>query len=175
MLGKKLLMDGDPFVIVGVMPPSFQFPDKRTQIWTPLAVKDEAMKANRGGFWLHVLGKLKPGATIEQARAEMTLIGTNLERQYPNTNAGYGTWVVPSAGASGGRAAERAARVIRRGRLRAADRVRQRSEPVSRARRGAGARNRGAYRPGRRPRPPDSATADREFRVRGARGHQPAC
>ena len=92
-IGKKLLMDGDPFVIVGVMPASFQFPDKRTQIWTPLAVKDET-KANRGGFWLHVLGKLKPGATIEQARAEMTLIGTNLERQYPDTNAGFGIWVV---------------------------------------------------------------------------------
>ena len=93
-IGKTLLMDGDPYVIVGVMPPSFQFPDKRTEIWTPLATSN-AMKANRGGFWLRVLGKMKPGATIEQARAEMTLIGTNLERQYPNTNSGSGVRVVP--------------------------------------------------------------------------------
>jgi len=92
-LGKTMVMDGDTYVIVGVMPAGFQFPDKRTQIWTPLALTDRG-KANRGGFFLEVLGKLKPGASIEQARAEMNLIGTNLERQYPNTNAGYGVWVV---------------------------------------------------------------------------------
>ena len=93
-LGRTMLMDGAPYVIIGVMPASFQFPDKRTQIWTPLAVSDAA-KANRGGFWLHVLGKLKPGVSIEQARAEMALIGGNLERQYPSSNVGYGVWVVP--------------------------------------------------------------------------------
>ena len=93
-LGKTMIMDGDPYVIVGVMPAGFQFPDKRTEIWTPLAVS-ERTKANRGGFWLRVLGKLKPGASFDQARAEMTLVGTNLERQYPNNNAGLGVWVVP--------------------------------------------------------------------------------
>src|ERR1700693_2227112 len=93
-LGKTMIMDGDPYVIVGVMPAGFQFPDKRAEIWTPLAVSDQT-KANRGGYWLHVLGKLKPGASFEQARAEMTLVGTNLERQYPNYNAGLGVWVVP--------------------------------------------------------------------------------
>jgi putative ABC transport system permease protein len=93
VLGKTMIMDGDAYVIVGVMPASFQFPDKRTEIWTPLAVSDQT-KANRGGFWLHVLGKLKPGVSIEQARAEMNLIAANLERQYP-MNRGYGTWVVP--------------------------------------------------------------------------------
>lgn len=93
-LGKTMVMDGDSYVIVGVMPAGFQFPDKRTQIWTPLALTERG-KANRGGFFLEVVGKLKPGASIEQARAEMNLIGSNLERQYPNTNAGYGVWVVP--------------------------------------------------------------------------------
>jgi putative ABC transport system permease protein len=93
VLGKTMIMDGDPYVIVGVMPASFQFPDKRTEMWTPLAVSDAA-KANRGGFWLHVLGKLKPGVSIDQARAEMNLIAANIERQYP-ANRGYGTWVVP--------------------------------------------------------------------------------
>ena len=93
IVGKKMIMDGDPYVIVGVMPASFQFPDKRAEIWTPLAVSEKT-KANRGGLWLHVLGKLKPGASIEQARAEMNLIGSNLERQYPPTNRGYGIWVV---------------------------------------------------------------------------------
>ena len=94
VIGKTLLMDGDPYVIIGVMPASFQFPDKRTEIWTPLAVSS-TRKANRGGLWLHVLGKLKPAASIEQARAEMNIIGANLERQYPATNRGYGVWVVP--------------------------------------------------------------------------------
>jgi putative ABC transport system permease protein len=93
-LGRTMIMDGDPYVIVGVMPASFQFPDKHAEIWTPLAVSERS-KANRGGFWLRVLGKLKPGAGFEQARAEMTLVGTNLERQYPNYNAGLGVWVVP--------------------------------------------------------------------------------
>jgi putative ABC transport system permease protein len=93
-LGKTMIMDGDPYVIVGVMPAGFQFPDKRAEIWTPLALSERG-KANRGGFFLRVLGKLKPGASIEQARAEMTLVGTNLERQYPDYNAGLGVWVVP--------------------------------------------------------------------------------
>ncbi|HLK20204.1 MAG TPA: ABC transporter permease [Bryobacteraceae bacterium] len=94
VLGRTMLLDGNPYVIVGVMPASFQFPDKRTEIWTPLALSDQT-KANRGGLFLHVLGKLKPGASFEQARAEMTALGTNLERQYPNSNAGTGIWVVP--------------------------------------------------------------------------------
>jgi putative ABC transport system permease protein len=93
-LGRTMIMDGDPHVIVGVMPASFQFPDKRAEIWTPLALSERG-KANRGGFFLRVLGKLKPGASFDQARAEMTLVGTNLERQYPNNNAGLGVWVVP--------------------------------------------------------------------------------
>jgi len=94
VLGKTMIMDGDPYIIVGVMPASFQFPDKLTEIWTPLAVRD-AIKANRGGLWLSVLGRLKPGASMEQARAEMNLIGGNLERQFPATNRGYGVWTVP--------------------------------------------------------------------------------
>jgi len=93
-IGKTMIMDGDPFVIVGVMPAGFQFPDKRVEIWQPLAVSDQT-KANRGGLFLYVLGKLKPGVSMEQARAEMNLIGDNLARQYPITNKGFGIWVVP--------------------------------------------------------------------------------
>ena len=55
-------MDGNPYVIVGVMPASFTFPDKRTEIWTPLALSDQT-KANRGALFLHVLGKLRPGVS----------------------------------------------------------------------------------------------------------------
>ena len=94
VLGKTIELNGRPHQIVGVMPAGFAFPSKDTQLWRPLAQTPQ-QRANRGGFFLSVVGRLKPGITWEQARTEMTGIGMYLEAQYPDLDKGYGVWVVP--------------------------------------------------------------------------------
>jgi putative ABC transport system permease protein len=93
-LGASLEINGDRCQVVGVMPASFSFPAKETELWVPLALTARG-RANRGGFFLSVIGRWKPGITKEQARAEMTAVGSRLEHLYPNDNRGYGIWVVP--------------------------------------------------------------------------------
>ena len=94
VLGRMLELDGQPCQIIGVMPASFAFPSKATQLWRPLAL-NARQRAARGGYFLSVAGRLRPGVRIEEARAEMTGIGAQIERQYPDQNRGYGVWVVP--------------------------------------------------------------------------------
>jgi putative ABC transport system permease protein len=94
VLGKILELNGQPCQVVGVMPASFAFPSKETQLWKPLA-QSPRQRANRGGFFLSVVGRLKPGFTWAQARSEMSAIGARLEQQYRDSNQGYGVWVVP--------------------------------------------------------------------------------
>ncbi|HEX8140368.1 MAG TPA: ABC transporter permease [Pyrinomonadaceae bacterium] len=79
--------------VVGVMPPDFHFPVKETEFWIPLAAPKE-LKDSRSAFWLNVIGRLKPGVTLEQARAEMATISSRLEQQYPDTNTNFGTNLV---------------------------------------------------------------------------------
>jgi predicted permease len=94
VLDKTIELNGTPHRIVGVMPSDFAFPSKDTQLWKPLA-PSQRTRGNRGGFFLSVIGRLKPGVTTEQARAEMTRIGAEIETAHPDSNKGYGVWVVP--------------------------------------------------------------------------------
>jgi putative ABC transport system permease protein len=92
ILNKTIYLGGEANLVVGIMPPGFSFPTK-AEIWAPLA-PTEGQRAARGSFWLPVVGRLKPGVSREQAQADMDVIGAQLERQYPNINAGYGVNVV---------------------------------------------------------------------------------
>ena len=94
ILGRMLELNGSRCRIIGVMPAGFAFPTKDTQLWKTLAMTPRG-RGNRGGFFLSVIGRMKPGVTLERARAEMSSIGQHLEQQYPDTNRGYGVWVVP--------------------------------------------------------------------------------
>ncbi|MBI4903114.1 MAG: ABC transporter permease [Acidobacteria bacterium] len=93
VLGKKIEMDGSKATIIGVMPPGFRFPTKETEFWSPLVVPDGAKR--RVGYWLQMVGRLKPGATMQNAQTEMEVVGKQLELQYPKENAGYGIYVNP--------------------------------------------------------------------------------
>jgi putative ABC transport system permease protein len=77
---------------VGIMPPGFQFPEK-TELWKPLA-PDERMRGARGAFWLPIVGRFKPGVTRAQAQADLEVITTQIQQQFPDM-AGYGVNVVP--------------------------------------------------------------------------------
>ena len=85
IVGKKITLDAQPFTVIGVMPRGFFFPNRTTELWTPLAMgPDEA--AGRGDHYLRVIGRLKPGITINQANQNLRAIASQLEAEYPRTN-----------------------------------------------------------------------------------------
>jgi putative ABC transport system permease protein len=84
-LGQKIRMFDRTLDVVGVLPPGFHFPIK-SSIWFPANTifRDNEF---RSGHNYRVVGKLKAGVTLEQAQAQMTAIGSRLEKQYPDSNA----------------------------------------------------------------------------------------
>ena len=87
ILGSDLVMDGRKSRIVGVMPASFQYPFKDTQVWEPMtahpywATRDRASPRSFS-IW-YVLARLRPGMGWQQAQSEMTVIGHQLETEHP--------------------------------------------------------------------------------------------
>ncbi|HEY0320071.1 MAG TPA: ABC transporter permease [Pyrinomonadaceae bacterium] len=89
VIGKRLKLDRydtDSFTVVGVAPPEVQFPS-RTDVWMPDI--DEPGDSERGGHDLRAVARLKQGATLEQAQAELNIIARRLEQQYPASNTGW--------------------------------------------------------------------------------------
>jgi putative ABC transport system permease protein len=86
VLGKQLLVNGQPYTVVGVMPPSFQFLDSKVGIWVPIAFTPEQL-ASRNRHYLTVVARLKPDVTNEQANAEVRRITERIARDNPNTSA----------------------------------------------------------------------------------------
>jgi len=80
IIGQAITLDGSPFTIVGVLPPDFMFPGPdRVQLITPLG-KDEAAELQHkvASIIFNVVGRLKPGVTLEQARADLTVVQSRL-------------------------------------------------------------------------------------------------
>jgi putative ABC transport system permease protein len=92
-IGRQLDFDGRRLTVIGVMPPGFAFPSKTTEFWAPLVVGEGAKR--RVGYWLQMVARMKPGVTPLEAQTQMTLVGNQLEREYPEDNAGYGIFVNP--------------------------------------------------------------------------------
>ena len=91
LLGKSINLDGDPYVVVGVMSPKMAVPGF-AQLWTPLGLTDkEAAIRNDHNFF--AIGRLKPGVTLAQAQAEMNTISQRLEKAYPEDDKGWGAVV----------------------------------------------------------------------------------
>jgi predicted permease len=96
-VGRALQLNGEPYTIVGVMPARFSIKSwgiAGQDLWVPLAYSD-AERAVRDNHNDAVVARLKPGVTQAQAQAEMNVISTRLEQQFPQSNAGWGATVVP--------------------------------------------------------------------------------
>ncbi len=87
VLNQPVIINGERFTVIGVMPEEFNYPFNAGEMWSPL-VFDPKEKANRAGHYLQVLGRLKPGITIDQARQDLDAISARAGEQYPETNAG---------------------------------------------------------------------------------------
>jgi putative ABC transport system permease protein len=91
IINRKIILDGEPYLVIGVMPPVGIF-NEFVQIWRPLVFGSETAK--REYRRLGAFGLLKRGVTVERAQAEMNTIGERLAGEYPESNKGWGVGVV---------------------------------------------------------------------------------
>src|SRR5688572_30515904 len=81
-VGQTLRLDSVPYTIIGVLPPSFQFPVRDMDAWIPL--QPSADERQMGAFWLETVARLKPGVSLAQAQQEMTAIAARLGDERPD-------------------------------------------------------------------------------------------
>jgi len=111
LVGKSVTLEGAPYVVVGIMPPRFDYPpffDLRggvystsPDVWLPLDLKSgKIMGADisyRGALFLEILGQLRHGVSLREAQANLDAINSRLEQEYPETNKSWGVTLVPLA------------------------------------------------------------------------------
>jgi putative ABC transport system permease protein len=90
-VGKSINFDGEPYTIDGVMGPKMTEPNF-AQVWTPLALTDKEASV-RGEHHFQAIARLKAGATLSQAQAEMNTLSERLARTYPDDDSGWGAVV----------------------------------------------------------------------------------
>src|SRR5256714_5799671 len=76
VLGETVVMNGQPYSIVGVMPEDFDFPRREVKLWIPAALDAPLFQENLDAHFLRALGRLKPGVTPERLKAEIDLLAT---------------------------------------------------------------------------------------------------
>ena len=87
ILGRAISLNGEPHSVVGILPKDSPFDRAAAQIWKPLAFQPSHM--TRDFRWLGASAKLKPGVTLEKARAEMNVVGRRIASAYPDSNKGW--------------------------------------------------------------------------------------
>ena len=92
IVGQDVMLGGEKYQVVGVMPPSVQYPAS-VELWVPLVFNDRQL-ASRGSHAFIVLARLKSNVSFEQAQEQMSTIGRVLEQQYPGPQEGRGVTLV---------------------------------------------------------------------------------
>ncbi len=99
IVGKTLRASGNEYRIIGVLPPAFELPadsqgleQSKPKLWVPMHLDPNAA----GDMALIVFGRMKPGVTLAEARAEMQVIGRRLQQTYPDMDRGFGVNVFPT-------------------------------------------------------------------------------
>lgn len=95
-VGQAIVLSGRPYTLVGVLPEGFHSPamwPRMPDVWVPIGL--DANVGRRDARMLRVIGRLKEGVSIDQARAELTVLGDALARQHPETNADTRLTVTP--------------------------------------------------------------------------------
>jgi predicted permease len=86
ILGRKILLSDEPYLVVGVMPRDFYFPRRGVRFWRAMRLGPDDFE-NRTNWFLNGIARLRDGVSIEQAHAQLRLVAAQLERQYPAENA----------------------------------------------------------------------------------------
>ena len=82
IINRDIQLNGEKHTVIGVMPASFQFFESDVRLWVPLALDQEEL-ANRGGHYLKVVARLKPGVSIAQAQADMNAVMHRIAVDHP--------------------------------------------------------------------------------------------
>ena len=82
IINQTILLSGQRYTVVGIIPATYSFGRPDTELWTPMAFTPQQAQ-EYGGHYLAAVGRLKPGITVEQARTEMSVIANRLAKQYP--------------------------------------------------------------------------------------------
>jgi putative ABC transport system permease protein len=93
IVGQDIVLNGEPYRVVGVMPPGFKLPSW-AQLWVPVAWSDQE-RAIRDNHNYSVIGRLKPGVDMRAAQSELSAISTRLEQLYPEDDKGWGATIIP--------------------------------------------------------------------------------
>ena len=89
VVGKSLRLNDQNYTIIGIMPAGFQYPQSSfpfgepAEFWTPLSFSTEQIAQRQPPYFLNVIGQLKPGVTLAQARTEMRALAQRFEAQHP--------------------------------------------------------------------------------------------
>ncbi len=93
VVGQSIVLNSERHVVIGVMPADVGFP-RDAELWTPLAFSEDDLATQRGAHYLTVLGRLKPGESVERAAADLQRLATTIAEFYPRSNAGWSATVV---------------------------------------------------------------------------------
>jgi putative ABC transport system permease protein len=101
VVGKHLMLDGESYEIVGVLPPNFEEPprwggyQKRPDVWVPMAFTNEEKTDATPHRILYPIARLRSGASVTSAHAEMAALGDEMARRFPERNQGWGINLIP--------------------------------------------------------------------------------
>jgi putative ABC transport system permease protein len=94
VVGRTILLNGNPHAVIGVMRRDFAFPSREYDIYTPLTFDPEEL-VNRMNYSYLAVARLKPGITVAQAQAEASLMAAQIEREHPREGKGIGAEIAP--------------------------------------------------------------------------------
>jgi predicted permease len=96
-VGRVVRIDGEPFTVVGVMPPAFGYPAASVEAWLPISlIGEDDTPSRRGLRWQSVVARLASGWDVDRAAAATNALMADLERTYPDSNEGFGRALVVS-------------------------------------------------------------------------------
>ena len=93
IVGRKIMLDGAPATVAGVLPAGFHFPHQKAELYVPFAI--DRHESRQGGRYATTIARLKPGVSIAQAQQEMTAIAQRLSEEFPKMNKDWSATVVP--------------------------------------------------------------------------------
>lgn len=93
-IGKWLRIEGYSFTIAGIMPASFHFPVRDVDVWVPSPL-NAPYTTSRESTWYYAIGRLKPGVSVAQARADLETVQSQLAKQFPTTDAQWSPGIRP--------------------------------------------------------------------------------
>jgi putative ABC transport system permease protein len=93
ILNRSLVLDGKSYTVIGVLPAASVYDRGWADIWVPLVLN--RADAKRDFHWLRAFARLKPGVSVERARAEMDAIAARIAAEYPDIKKGWGAVVEP--------------------------------------------------------------------------------